>query len=103
MDGLGAVLLALLGGVVGSALLELWWRPWRTRRRVAALPAEEGNLNAQLLKLHAERRPPHPGRIALDFLLSHLAFDAVARAEGELPPLVAGAVSPPSLLVRHPD
>jgi len=86
------VLLALFGGVAGSALLELWWKPWRTRRRVAALLVEEVNLNAQMIQnyIHVLRRDP--GRISPAFELSHLAFDAVAQEVGELPPTVAGHV-----------
>jgi len=86
------VLLALFGGVAGSALLELWWKPWRTRRRVAALLVEEVNLNAQMIQtyIHVLRRDP--GHISPAFELSHLAFDAVAQEVGELPPTVAGHV-----------
>src|SRR2546427_9038635 len=92
LPGLGTVLLALFGGAAGSVLLELWWKPWRTRRRVAALLAEEVNLNAQILKLHTHLRQRDPGRISPDFQLSQLAFDAVAQEIGELPPSVAGHV-----------
>src|SRR5437016_9815653 len=92
VPGLGTVLLALFGGAAGSALLELWWKPWRTRRRVAALLVEELNLNAQMIQnyIHVLRRDP--GHISPAFELSHLAFDAVAQEVGELPPTVAGHV-----------
>ena len=92
LPGLGAVLLALLGGVVGSMLLELWWKPRRTRRRIAALLVEEVNLNAQMIQnyIHVLRRDP--GSISPDFELSRLALDAVAQDVGELPPTVAGHV-----------
>lgn len=97
LPGLETVLLALFGGAAGSTLLEVWWRPWRTRRRVAALLVEEVNLNAQILTLHTHVRWTDPGRVPPDFQLSHLAFDAVAQEIGELPPKVAGYV----ILVYH--
>jgi hypothetical protein len=92
LPGLLTVLLALFGGAAGSALLELWWKPRRTRRRVAALLAEEVNLNAQMCVLHTHLRQRAPGHISPDFQLSHLAFDAVAQEIGELPPEAAGQV-----------
>jgi hypothetical protein len=92
LPGVATVLLALFGGAGGSLLLELWWNPWRARRRVAALLAEEVNLNAQLLTLHVHLRRKDPGRIAADFSLIRLAFDAVAPELGVLPASVAGQV-----------
>jgi hypothetical protein len=92
LPGVATVLLALFGGAGGSLLLELWWSPWRARRRVAALLAEEVNLNAQILKLHVHVRRTEPGRIDADFQLMRLAFDAVAQDIGMLPAKVAGQV-----------
>lgn len=37
LPGLGTVALAILSGAGGAALLELWWKPRRERRRAAAL------------------------------------------------------------------
>jgi hypothetical protein len=92
LPGLGTVVLALFGGAAGSALLELWWKPRRTRRRVAALLAHEVNINGQMLVLHTHLRKRKPRQISKDFQLSHLAFDAVAQEIAELPPKVASHV-----------
>src|SRR5690348_7891598 len=92
LPGLGTVLLALFGGVLGSMLLEVWWKPWRARRRVAALLVEEVNLNAQILKLQTHLRQRDPGRIPRDFQLSRIGFEAIAQEIGELPANVAGRV-----------
>ena len=88
----GTVLLALFGGAGGSVLLELWWKPRRTRRRVAALLMHEVNVNTQTLVMHTCRREHHPRQVSADFRLSHLAFDAVAPEIAELPPEVASDV-----------
>jgi hypothetical protein len=92
LPGVATVLLAVFGGAGSSLLLELWWNPRRARRRVAALLAEEVNLNAQILKLHVHVRRTDPGNIAADFQLMRLAFDAVAQEVGVLPAKVAGQV-----------
>lgn len=92
LPGLATFLVALFGGAGGSLLLELWWNPWRARRRVAALLAEEVNLNAQILRLHVHQRRADPGNIAADFQVMRLAFDAVAQEVGMLPAKVAGQV-----------
>ncbi len=92
LPGVATVLLALFGGAGGSLLLELWWNPWRARRRVAALLAEEVNLNAQILRLQVHLRRADPGNIAPDFQVMRLAFDAVAQEVGVLPAKVAGQV-----------
>jgi len=92
LPGVATALLALFGGAGGSLLLELWWNPWRARRRVAALLAEEVNLNAQILRLHVHLRRADPGNIAADFQVMRLAFDAVAQEVAVLPAKVAGQV-----------
>jgi hypothetical protein len=92
LPGVATVLLALFGGAGGSLLVELWWNPRRARRRVAALLAEEVNLNAQLLTLHVHLRRTNPGQISADFQVMQLAFEAVAQEIAELPANVAGQV-----------
>jgi len=92
LPGVGTVLLALFGGAAGSVVLELWWKPRRTRRRVAALLVEELNLNAQMIQTYIQVLRRDPGSISPDFELSRLALDAVAQEVGELPPTVAGHV-----------
>ncbi len=90
--GLVTVLLALFGGAGGSLLLELWLNPRRTRRRVAALLAEEVNLNAHLLTLHVHLRRKDPRQVSADFQVMQLAFEAVAQEIAALPANVAGQV-----------
>jgi hypothetical protein len=90
--GLVTVLLALFGGAGGSLLLDLWWKPRRTRRRVAALLMHEINVNVQAMAVHAYLREGHPRQVSADFRLSRLAFDALAAEVAELPPMVAADV-----------
>jgi hypothetical protein len=73
-------------------LLELWWQPRRTRRRVATLLMYEVNLNVRTMALHTYQREHHPRQVSADFRLSRLAFDAVAPEIAELPPKVASDV-----------
>jgi hypothetical protein len=65
---------------------------WRERRNVAAVLAEEVNLNAQILTLHVHLRRRDAGWVSADFSLVRLAFDAIASEIGALPPEVAGHV-----------
>jgi len=92
LPGLVTLLLALFGGAGGAVVLEVWWKPWRTRRRVAALLAQEVNLNGQMITLAAHLLRRDPGHISPDFQLSRFAFDAVAQEIGELPATVTGHV-----------
>jgi hypothetical protein len=83
---LGAVLLAILSGAGGSALLELYWKPRRDRRRAASLIQAEVLLNAQLILLQAHARQQKPRAIPRDFRMSHMAWDASSSIVSELDP-----------------
>ena len=80
------VVLALLAGAGGSALLELLWRPRRDRRRAASLLLAEVALNTELLLLQAHARMKNPLGIPSDFLMSTIAWDAASGLVSELPP-----------------
>jgi hypothetical protein len=67
--GAWTLALALFGGAGASALLEMCWRPWRTRKRVASVLANEVNINAQMLVLQTHLRKKYPRRIPADFEL----------------------------------
>jgi hypothetical protein len=90
--GLVTVVLALFGGAGGSLLLDMWWKPRRVRRRVAALLMHEVNVNTQAMAVHTYLREQHPRQVSADFRLSRLGFDAVASEIAELPPQVASDV-----------
>jgi hypothetical protein len=49
----GTIILAVLAGAGGSALLELLWKPRRDRRRAASLLIAEVAMNTELLLLQA--------------------------------------------------
>ncbi len=84
--GTGNVLLALLAGAGGSALLELFWRPRRDRRRAAALLTAEVALNTELLLLQAHARQENPLGVPADFKLSTIGWEAASDLISELPP-----------------
>lgn len=83
--GAGSVLLALLAGAGGSALLELLWRPRRDRRRAASLLTAEIMMNTQLLLLQAHIRQQYPRVVPADFKMSTIAWNAAANLVSELP------------------
>jgi hypothetical protein len=85
-SGTGNVLLALLAGAGGSALLELLWRPRRDARRAAVLLVSEVALNTEILLLFAHVRQTNPKNIPADFSLSTVAWEAAAGLVSELPP-----------------
>jgi len=84
-SGAGSVLLALLAGAGGSALLEVLWRPWRDRRRAASLLTAEIMMNTQLLLLQAHARQHNPRGVPADFRMSTIAWDAATNLVSELP------------------
>lgn len=89
VPGLGTVALALLSGAGGAALLDLYYKPKRDRRKAAVLLYSEIILNADFCILHAHWRKHFPRQIPGDFTLSRLAFDAAIGGLSELPaPLV---------------
>lgn len=81
----GTIVLALLAGAGGSALLELMWRPRRDRRRGASLLLAEVALNTELLLLQSHARQKNPLGIPSDFIMSTIAWDAASDLVSELP------------------
>jgi hypothetical protein len=86
LPGLGTILLAILSGAGGSALLELYYKPRRDRRKAATLLAAEIGLNAELIQLQAQLRKTKPRQIGRDFSLSTAAWTASLGVVAELPP-----------------
>ena len=83
--GAGSILLALLAGAGGSALLELLWRPRRDKRRGAALLMAEVALNTELLILQSHARQANPMGIPSDLAMSTIGWQAAAGLVTELP------------------
>ena len=81
----GNVLLAILAGAGGSALLELFWRPRRDRKRAASLFVAEVALNTELLLLQAHARTTNPFGIPADLRMSTIAWESAADLISELP------------------
>jgi hypothetical protein len=83
---LGGIALALISGAGGSALLEMFWRPRRDRKKAATLLLAEILLDTELLFMQAHARLKNPKNIPGDFHMSTLAWDTAASALVELPP-----------------
>ena len=83
---LGTILIGLLSGAGGSVILEVLWRPSRSRRRAAALVHSDLIINAQLVLAHAELRKSAPRKVPQDLILSRLGFDTAEGLVAELPP-----------------
>lgn len=58
--GLGIIVIAVLSGAGGSALLELIWKPRRDRRAAAALLYAEILQNSQMVLFWSELRKNTP-------------------------------------------
>ncbi len=86
LSTLGTIALALASGAGGAALLELFWKPRRDRKKAATLLLAEILLNTELLLLQAHARAKTPKRIPGDFRMSTLAWETAAQALVELPP-----------------
>jgi hypothetical protein len=84
-SGAGTIILALLAGAGGSALLELFWKPRRDRRRAATLVLSEVAFNTELLLLQAHARFKNRQAIPADFALSTMGWDAAGDLVSELP------------------
>ena len=82
---LGTAALAIASGAGGSALLELFWKPKRDRKKAATLLLAEILLNTELLLMQAHARFKKPKNIPGDFHMSTLAWDTAASALVELP------------------
>ena len=85
LPGVGVVVLAMLSGAGGSALLELYYKPLRERKRAARLLLSEILLNTDLALLQANARDRAPKKIPADFDFSKLAWNAAAGLLSELP------------------
>lgn len=85
IPGLGTALIAIISGAGGSALLELYWKPRRDRRRAAALIHADIILNMQMILFHAELRKNAPRKIPQDLKLSRLGYDTAGEMVSELP------------------
>lgn len=81
----GTIILAVIAGAGGSALLELLWKPRRDRRRAASLIVAEVAMNTQLLMLQAHARFANPGGIPADIRLSTIGWEAAGALVSELP------------------
>ncbi|MBL8989743.1 MAG: hypothetical protein JNJ80_25965 [Gemmatimonadetes bacterium] len=86
LPGLGTVALAILSGAGGSAILELWWKPRRDRRKAAGLLLADVLLNTDLLLLQAHARFKNPRSIPADFQMSVMGWDSAAQVLSELDP-----------------
>jgi hypothetical protein len=84
-SGVGTILLAILSGAGGSALLDLYWKPRRDRRRAAALLHADIVMNMQLIQFHSHLRKNAPRTIPMDLKLSRLGFDTAGNIISELP------------------
>lgn len=87
LPGLGAVLIAIASGAGGSALLELYWKPRRDRKRLAAVLYAEILQNAQFILLWTHVRHQQPRTIPADFHLSRIGFDSTSELLRELSPV----------------
>ena len=85
VPGLGAVLIAIASGAGGSALLELYWKPRRDGKRLAAVLYAEILQNAQFILLWTHVRHQQPRTIPADFHLSTIGFDSTSELLRELP------------------
>ena len=86
LPGLGTIFLAIVSGAGGSALLELYYKPRRDRRKAAALLAAEISTNAELILLHSHFRKTNPRKIPRDFHFPKAAWEIASPFLGELPP-----------------
>ena len=86
LPGVGTAALAIISGAGGSALLEIFWKPRRDRRKAATLLAAEIGLNTELAILQAHARWRARRKIPGDLSFSRLAWDATTDLLRELPP-----------------
>lgn len=84
-SGAGTVLLAVLSGAGGSALLDLYWKPRRDRLRAATLLVAEVAFNTEVPLLQAHARFKNMKSIPADFALSTLSWGAAGDLVSELP------------------
>jgi hypothetical protein len=85
LAAVATVLLAILSGAGGSALLELYYKPRRDQRRAAKLLLTEVLMNTDYGLLQAHARWKAPKKLPGDFVFSTLAWDAAAEQVSEVP------------------
>jgi hypothetical protein len=85
LAAVGTVLLAILSGAGGSALLELYYKPRRDLKRVCVVLYAELLQNAQMILLWAHTRKTNPKAIPSDFQLSVFGMEVVSDLLRELP------------------
>jgi hypothetical protein len=84
LPGLSTAALAIVSGAGGSALLELFWKPRRDRKRVAGTLLGEILVNTELALLWAHSRQKNPRSIPADLRFSTLGWNAVGGLITEL-------------------
>ena len=82
----GSFSISILSGAGGAALLDLWWKPRRDRRRVSALLLAEILINTDYLMLQAHDRVNNLKNIPADFKLSVQAWEKAGDRVSELDP-----------------
>ncbi len=82
----GSIAVSILSGAGGAALLDLWWKPRRDRRRVSSLLLAEILINTDYLLLQAHARVNDPKSIPADFKLSVKAWEKAGDRVSELDP-----------------
>src|SRR5713101_1656696 len=80
------VVLPILSGAGGAALLEVYWKPRRDRRRAAVILLSEILNNWQRCILQANARQKAPKRVPADFHIELQGWDAAQDKLSELPP-----------------
>lgn len=82
----GSFAISIMSGAGGAALLDLWWKPRRDRRRVSALLLAEILINTDYLLLQAHARIKNLKSIPADFELSVQAWEKAGDRVSELDP-----------------
>lgn len=85
LAAMGSVLLAILSGAGGSALLELYYKPRRDVKRVCSVLYAELLQNAQMMLFWAHARKTNPRAIPSDFQLSVFGIGVISDLLKELP------------------
>jgi|SRR4051812_27339000 len=84
LPGIWTTAIGFLSGAGGSALLDLWWKPQRERKKAAGLLLADVLLNTELLIAQAHARFKNPNSIPADFELSVLGWESASNSLSEL-------------------